>query len=299
MEGFADRLLEAVERKRSHVVVGFDPVYESLPPPVRAKHEALEYADECERTTEAYRDFLFALLVHLAPLVVAVKPQLAFFEAAGFRGYRLYEELVEAAHALEILVIADGKRGDIGSTAEAYARAHLEGAAADALTINPWLGSDAVQPFVRRVREAGKGMFVLVKTSNPGSADLQDLRLAAGDTVYERVGALLQEWARGTIGERGYASVGAVVGGTHRAQLVELRRQLPGIPFLVPGYGAQGAGADDLAGAFDEQGTGAVVNSSRGILYAYGSRKNMGWAEAAVEETKNMRAALWRAAGRG
>lgn len=298
MPHFADRLFKAVEEKRSHVVVGLDPDYCLLPPAVRDKHEALAYDDETQTRVAACREFLFRLLTELRSEAVAVKPQLAFYEALGSEGYRLYEEVVEAAHSLGYLVIADAKRGDIGSSAEAYAAAHLDAAGADAVTVNPWFGSDGLEPFLSRAREGGKGVFVLVKTSNPGSADLQEQALASGRRVYERVADLLRGWTEGTVGESGYANVGAVVGATYPAQAAELRSALPGVPFLVPGYGAQGATAADVAGAFDAAGSGAVVNSSRAILYAYRFRSGH-WAEAARAEAAAMRAALWQAAGRG
>ena len=294
---FADRLLAAIETKRSHVVVGLDPDYALLPPVLREKHEALDCEDEIQRRVEAYREFLLRLLVELRAETVAVKPQLAFYEALGARGFQLYEELVDAARSLGYLVIADAKRGDIGSSAEAYAAAHLDVVGADAVTVNPWFGTDGLEPFLRRAREGGKGVFVLVKTSNPGSADLQDQELSSGVPVFERVADLLAGWAAGSVGASGYSNVGAVVGATHPVQAAKLRLMLPGVPFLVPGYGAQGGAAADVAGAFDAGGTGAVVNSSRAILYAYRVRPGH-WAEAARAEAAAMRAALWKAAGR-
>ncbi len=298
MTHFVDRLLEAVERKRSHVVLGLDPDYPLLPPEVRHKHEALDYEDDLEMRAAAYREFIFRLLCDLTDEAVAVKPQLAFYEALGSRGYALYEEVVATASSLGYLVIADAKRGDIGSSAEAYAAAHLDVAGADAITVNPWFGTDGLEPFLARARTQGKGLFVLVKTSNPSSTEIQDEVLSSGRRVYEHVAGLLSGWAVGTEGTRGYASVGAVVGATHPAQAAELRAALPGIPFLIPGYGAQGASAADLAHAFDGAGTGSVVNSSRAILYAYRSGPG-DWAAAAKAEAAAMRAALWRAAGRG
>jgi len=294
---FADSLLAAIQTKRSHVVVGLDPDYALLPPALRDKHDALDYDDDIQRRVEAYREFLFRLLSELEAEAVAVKPQLAFYEALGARGFRLYEELCVAAHSLGYLVIADAKRGDIGSSAEAYAAAHLDVVGADAITVNPWFGGDGLEPFLRRARERGKGVFVLVKTSNPGSADLQDQELSSGRRVFEQVADLLHGWTAGTVGASGYSNVGAVVGATHPVQAAQLRRVLPGVPFLVPGYGAQGGAAADVAGAFDAAGTGAIVNSSRAILYAYRTRPGH-WAQAAKAEAAAMRGALWEAAGR-
>jgi orotidine-5'-phosphate decarboxylase len=296
-EHFADRLLEAIETKRSHVVGGLDPDYDLLPPQIRAAHEQARYATEEEMKVACYRDFLNALLQRLRSEAIAVKIQIAYFEALGARGYGLYEDVVAAARDLGYLVIADVKRGDIGSTAEAYAHAHLDVAGADAVTVNPYFGADGLEPFLRRAREEGKGVFVLVKTSNPSSAEIQDLDLLSGGPVYGRVADLVNIWGAGSEGSWGYRAVGAVVGGTHPAQGAALRRQMPGVPLLIPGYGAQGARAEDLSGFFDANGTGAVVNSARAILYAY--RNHPGdWKAAALREAQEMRAALWEAAGR-
>ena len=244
-----------------------------------------------------YREFLTGILESLQSEVVGVKIQIAYFEALGSQGYALYEDMVALAAEMGFLVIADVKRGDIGSTAEAYAHAHLDRAGADAVTLNPYFGTDGLEPFFRRVREAGKGVFILVKTSNHSSAELQDLRLQAGPTVYERVADSVNAWGEGTEGSRGYRSVGAVVGGTHPEQGAALRLRMPGVPLLIPGYGAQGARAADLAALFDAAGTGAVVNSARAILYAY-KKRDLDWTQAAKAEAAEMRAALWRASGR-
>ncbi len=297
-QNFADRLLDAIDRKKSHVVVGLDPDLALLPPGLRSEYflDGTEHPDR-EAVAACYRKFLGAIVGALADDAVAVKPQIAYFETLGAVGYALYEEVVRLSQEAGLLVIADVKRGDIGSTAEAYARAHLDLAGADAVTVNPYLGSDGVEPFVRRTRSAGKGLFVLVKTSNPSSAEIQDLSLTSGDTVYERVADLASLWGAGTEGLRGYHSVGAVVGGTYPSQGAALRMRMPGVPLLIPGYGAQGARAADLRGMFDSAGTGAVVNSARAILYAY--RKRGGdWLDAAIAETREMKAALWAAAGR-
>jgi orotidine-5'-phosphate decarboxylase len=280
---FADRLLAAIEAKQSHVVVGFDPDYDLIPSDVTDAHRREAYGSEREMKAACYRQFLGAILETVCDDAVAVKIQIAHFEALGALGYALYEDLVKPARERGLLVIADVKRGDIGNTAEAYARAHLDGADVDAVTVNPYLGTDSVEPFVRRAREAGKG----------------DLELSTGEPLYRRIAGLVNEWGRGTEGTRGYRAVGAVVAGTHPKEGAELRAQMPGVPLLVPGYGAQGAQARDLAGLFDAQGTGAVVNSSRAILYAYRKQSGMDWQEAARREVKEMKAALWEAAGRG
>jgi orotidine-5'-phosphate decarboxylase len=295
---FADRLLEAIERKQSHVVVGLDPDVASLPPSLtQGRLPEGGAAAAPEVVASCYREFLYGLIDAVAADAVAVKPQIAYFEALGGVGYALYEEVVARAQAAGLLVIADVKRGDIGSTAEAYAKAHLDVAGADAVTVNPYFGTDGLEPFFMRAREAGKGLFVLVKTSNPSSAEMQDLQVAGGMTVFEHVADLVNGWGKGTEGTRGYRSVGAVVGGTHPSQGAALRRRMPGVPLLIPGYGAQGAKAEDLRPMFDESGTGAVVNSARAILYAYRKREGH-WLDAAQAETRDMKAALWAAAGR-
>jgi orotidine-5'-phosphate decarboxylase len=295
---FGDCLLEAVERKRSHVVLGLDPEYGSLPPEVVTAHPAERYSGEAQMKVACYRDFLATLLPAVASEACAVKIQIAYFEALGAAGYALYEEMVGLAKSLGYLVIADVKRGDIGSTAEASAKAHLDVAGADAVTVNPYFGTDGLEPFFKRCREAGKGAYVLVKTSNPSSAEIQDVLLGSGEPVYARVADLVQGWGRDAVGARGYSSIGAVVGGTHPQQGALLRGRLAGVPFLIPGYGAQGATAADLSALFDAAGTGAVVNSARAILYAYRKAPGRHWVDAARDEAAAMRAALWEAAGR-
>jgi orotidine-5'-phosphate decarboxylase len=296
---FADRLLEAIEAKKSHVVVGFDPDFDLLPAELRAAHDPAAYPSEEDMKAACYREFLLSILEVVHGDAVAIKMQCAYFEALGATGYRLYEDLIRPVQETGCLLIADAKRADIGSTAEAYARAHLEVAGADAMTVNPYLGTDSVEPFVRRVHEAGKGVFVLVKTSNPSSGEIQDLELASGEPVYERVARLVMSWGEGTAGQTGYRSVGAVVGGTHPREGERLRALMPGIPLLIPGYGVQGASAADLSGMFDARGTGAIVNSSRAILYAYRKEPGVHWRDAARREAREMKQSLWRAAGRG
>lgn len=289
---FADRLAAAIESKRSHVVVGLDPDYASLPAELRG--EAGPQPDAAGMAA-AYRQFLEDLLRELSEVAVAVKIQLAFFEALGAAGYQLYLDLVARAHDLGYLVIADAKRGDIGNTSEAYARAHLDVAGADAMTVNAYFGTDGMEPFLRRAREEGKGLFVLVKTSNPGSRELQDLVLVDGRPVYRAMASLVEGWGAAARGQSGLSAVGAVVGGTHPAQARELRSALPSTPFLIPGYGSQGATAQDMAGLFGPEGVSAVVNSARAILYAY-KKRPLAWREAARREAEEMRDALWRVA---
>jgi len=291
---FADRLLEACAARGGPVCVGLDPRWEDLPARIRKGH-----GEDAEGRAAAILEFNRAVIAVAAPLVPVVKPNVAFYEALGPAGFRCYMETVAAARDAGLLVIGDVKRGDLGNTAEAYAEAHFDLAGADALTLSPYLGLDSLEPFLRRCREGGRGVFVLVKTSNPGSADLQDLE-TGNLRVFEEVAILVRGWAKGDglVGARGWSSLGAVVGATHPAEVALLRRMLPGVPFLLPGYGAQGGSAKDCAAAFDGKGDGGVVNSSRGILFAW--RKGplaekhgeARWEKAVEEAILEMRAAL-------
>jgi orotidine-5'-phosphate decarboxylase len=259
---FGDRLVEACAAKGGPVCVGLDPRWEDLPEAIRRSR-----GEDLDGRAAAILEFNRAVIRIVAPLVPVVKPNIAFYEALGAPGYRCFLETVAAAREAGLLVIGDVKRGDLGNTAESYARAHFEIAGCDAVTLNPYLGLDSIEPFLRRCRGSGRGVFLLVKTSNPGSADLQDLEVG-NLRVFEEVAILVRAWAagEGLVGARGWSAVGAVAGATHPAEVALLRRMLPGVPFLVPGYGAQGGTAKDCAAAFDAKGEGAVVNSSRGIV---------------------------------
>jgi len=263
MTHFADRLCAAVEQKGSCVVVGLDPRPEMLPPEFRPGPD-----DSAEVIAERIRLFHRHVIETVAPHAVAVKPQIAFFEVFGPAGLSAYLDAISFARARGLLVIGDIKRSDISSTAEAYAQAHLSPDGADAVTVNPYLGSDGLKPFIAKAAENGKGVFVLVKTSNTSAAELQDL-LVDGEPVYVRVGKLVRRLGAERVGERGYSLAGAVVGATQKESARVLRETMPEAFFLVPGFGAQGGGAEDCAPCFNRDGLGAVVNSSRGILYAY------------------------------
>jgi len=287
MNNFADRLFAAVDRKGSCVVVGLDPRVEALPPDLRERA-----AESLEAAAEAVLEFNRGVLDAVTPHVVAAKVQSAFYEALGWPGVRCYQQTIRAARERGLLTIADVKRGDIGSTAEAYARAHLDHFGADAVTLNPYLGSDAIAPFLDRTSR-GKGIFVLVRTSNPSSAELQDLD-AEGVPLHERVAALVREWGSARRGRQGYSAVGAVVAATYPAVAARLRELMPGVPFLVPGYGAQGATAEDCRPCFDGRGRGAVVNSSRGIIFAYAREAGRpgAWQEAVERAARRMKESL-------
>jgi len=257
MTHFADRLADAVRRKGNAVCVGLDPRWESLPAALRTADPAADYEAFCTRVLEI-----------VAPLVPVVKPQAAFFEALGPAGFVVLQRLMAKARELGLLTILDGKRNDIASTATAYADAAFGVWGADALTINGYLGRDAVEPFMASARKASGGVFVLVRTSNPGAGQFQDLE-CAGKPLYRHVGAAVTAWARENVGACGLGDVGAVVGATHPRELVLLRGEMEPVIFLVPGYGAQGGTAADVLPAFRPDGLGAVVNSSRGILFPY------------------------------
>ncbi len=270
---FADHLIEAVRRKQTPVLVGIDPRPEELP---------AGYLDRFPGTragiAEALRAFSCEVAEIVAPVVPALKFQSAFYEAYGPEGLAALHASVEFAKKLGLIVILDGKRNDIGSTAEAYARAYLGkvpvGEAfepswhADALTVNPFLGTDGVMPFVKIAAREHKGVFVLVRTSNNSAREFKDL-VCDGKPVYLHVADRLLNWNQGHQGRTGYGLVGAVVGATYPEELARLRAHLPGILFLIPGYGTQGGTAADIAAGFDEQGLGAIVNNSRGITFAY------------------------------
>lgn len=288
--GFADRLDAAVRRRKTPVLVGLDPRWESLPEkPLR---------DDWGARADAYLSFCRGVVDVVASLVPAVKPQAAFFEELGPPGMAALAEVVRYARQMGLLVILDGKRNDIGSTATAYANGFLgPGDAspwgADALTVSPYLGGDSLEPFVEMAKDRDAGIFVLVKTSNPGGGMFQDL-VADGTPLYRHVGRYVESMAAQSAGPCGYGLVGAVVGATYPEQLSELRAEMPHTWFLVPGFGSQGATARDVAGAFDGRGTGAIVNSSRAIIFAhrrdeytqrFGAKR---WQEAVEAATREM-----------
>lgn len=293
---FGDRLVAAATRKRSHVMLGLDPHLDLMPSSVTRRYSpsnresaAAMIAYYCEAIVEAISD-----------VVAFVKPQVAFFERLGPPGISALEHVVKRAHACELLVIVDAKRSDIGSTAAAYAEYYLGAGAlggldADAVTVNPYLGSDSLGPFVKYAHE-GKGVFVLAKTSNPGADELQDREInsvSGKKALYEAVGDLTLSLGEGTLGRSGLAALGLVVGATKVDQARVLRHLFPELPFLVPGYGTQGATAADVTVCFNDNGLGALVSASRSIMFAYKKRQDQhgdaSWSEAAREEAIVMR----------
>ncbi|HET8606502.1 MAG TPA: orotidine-5'-phosphate decarboxylase [Gaiellaceae bacterium] len=292
---FGDRLAEAVERKRSQLVVGLDPRIELLP--VELRGEATGGRDAAAGAVER---FCRGIVDAVCPHAVAVKPQLAFFEQLGADGLHAFEQVCDYAREAGLVVLADGKRGDIGSTARAYASAYLdaeEGAAprADALTVNPYLGRESIEPFLTACRARGGGIFCLVKTSNAG-ADVQDVTLSDGRPLWQHVAALVAEWGAELVGERGLSSVGAVVGATHPRAVADARRLMPQTVFLLPGVGAQGASPADLARAFTSGPASALVSASRSVIYAYRNGDD-DWRRAAGAEAGRLRAEVWAASG--
>lgn len=266
---FADRLAEAVERKGAPLCVGLDPMPDKLPDELRGPDLAASYELFCRGIVDA-----------VAEIAVAVKPQSAFFEALGSRGVAVFERVCEHARAAGLLVIADVKRGDIASTAAAYAEAFA--AIADAVTVNPYLGRDSLDPFLAY---EGLGVLILVKTSNPGSADVQDVPLADGRPLWQHVAGLVDELGADHVGASGLSSVGAVVGATFPREVAEARRLLPRSVLLLPGVGAQGGRAEDLAAAFSAGPGSALVTASRSVLYA---EPGAGWQEAAAAAAREL-----------
>lgn len=275
MKPFGDRLAEAVRRVGNPVVVGLDPRWQELPDPIKAMVGQLAdgpaAAQQGRAIAASYVLFCRDVIDVIATKVAAVKPQVAFFEQLGPAGMVALGDVIRHAHARGLLVIVDAKRHDIGSTAEAYADGWLGPESpwgGDALTIGPYLGDDSLAPFVTAAEVRDAGLFVLVKTSNPGGGQFQDLQ-ADGQPVYRHVAAHVEKLATQSAGESGYGSVGAVVGATYPAQLAELRAAMPHAWILVPGYGSQGGTARDVKPAFDQHGLGAVINNSRAIIFAH------------------------------
>jgi orotidine-5'-phosphate decarboxylase len=296
MEHFADRLAEATRAKGSAVCVGLDPRWDRLPEEIRRRHPQ----GTLSSVARAYEEFCARVIDLVAPLVGVVKPQSAFFEMCGPMGMRALRRTLRRARRQGLLTIWDGKRNDIADTAAAYADAAFGGFRlgdrehpvwdADAATVNPYLGRDAVEPFLQSARRSGRGVFILVRTSNPGARLFQDLD-CGGRPLFQRVAEAVGAWSREDLGRSGYGSVGAVVGATYPAELAAIRQAIPEVPFLIPGYGTQGGAAADTAPAFRADGLGAVVNNARGIIYAF-SPEDRAWEGAIEVATRKMTAAL-------
>ena len=274
-----DKLIEKIKETNNPTVMGLDPRYDMIPEVVRKK-----YSNDLEGISKAILEYNKELIDNTYDIIPAIKPQLAFYEMFGIEGMKAFKETCKYAKEKGMIVIADAKRGDIGSTAKGYSNAYLGQTPIaeekisvfdniDFITVNPYLGVDSIKPFVEDCAEYEKGIFVLVKTSNPSSGELQDLKLKNRETVYEHVANLVEEWGEELRGKYGYSSVSAVVGATYPQQLKEIREKAPHTYFLIPGYGAQGGKADDIALGFDENGLGGIVNASRSLMCAYKSDK--------------------------
>ncbi|MGI6297984.1 MAG: orotidine-5'-phosphate decarboxylase [Saccharofermentanales bacterium] len=280
--GFAERLTAKISELANPTVLGLDPMLEYVPANIR-DYLSDRCSDQLLVAGMAITEFNRRLIDAVYDIIPAVKPQLAYYEQYGRPGMDAFYETCRYARTKGMLVIADGKRNDIGTTAAAYARAYLGEtqletesraiAEVDALTINPYLGSDGIEPFLEQCSLHSKGVFILVRTSNPSAGDLQDLKLADGRLVYESVADMVHKWGSGRAGASGFGPVGAVVGATYPHQAAGLRERLPEAIILVPGYGAQGATAADCAHNFTADGRGAIVNASRSLMLAYKKRE--------------------------
>ena len=272
-----DNLIQKIKETNNPTVMGLDPRYDMIPEVVRNK-----YSNDIEGISKAILEYNKELIDNTYDIIPAIKPQLAFYEMFGIEGMKAFKETCKYAKEKGMIVIADAKRGDIGSTAKGYSNAYLGQTKIgeetisvfdniDFLTVNPYLGVDSITPFVEDCIKYDKGIFVLVKTSNPSSGELQDLKLENGEKVYEHVASLVEKWGEKVRGETGYSSVAAVVGATYPEQLKEIREKAPHTYLLIPGYGAQGGKAVDIALGFDANGLGGIVNASRSLMCAYKS----------------------------
>ncbi|MGL4739084.1 MAG: orotidine-5'-phosphate decarboxylase [Cellulosilyticaceae bacterium] len=277
-----DRLIREIQKKENPTVVGLDPTYSMIPKFIQ--DEMLEkYGKTPKAVAEMFIKFNKAIIDEVHDLIPSVKPQIAMYEQYGLEGLRAYMETTEYAQSKGLVVIGDIKRGDIASTAAAYA-GHIAGVAIegehfdlwseDAVTLNPYMGFDGIDPFIKACNERDKGLFILVKTSNPSGKEMQDLIVQDGDPIYNKAADLVSSWGELAMGDLGYSKIGAVVGATYKEQGIALRKRMPHTFFLVPGYGAQGGSGEDLKGYFDKDGMGIIVNSSRGIIAAYNQNRD-------------------------
>ncbi len=274
-----DRLIERIAKTQNPTVVGLDPTLDFIPNKIKNKAFS-EHGETLKGAAAAVYRYNKLIIDGIADIVPAIKPQSAFYEALGFHGVRTFYKTIKYAKKQGLFVIADGKRNDIGSTVAQYSNAYLgttivgdnefEAFGADALTVNGYEGTDGIAPLVDNCKKHDKGIFVLVKTSNPSSGELQDLKIGDKE-VYSVMGDLCTKWGEDNIGKYGYSAVGVVVGATYPQQLTQLREQLKSSVILIPGYGAQGGGAGDVAPGFDKNGCGAIVNASRSIITAWKS----------------------------
>ena len=276
---FADRLFDAVKSKKTALTVGLDPVYNRLPDEIKS-HRYMNDETDAAAAVDAIFDFCTQTMRIIAPMVPAVKMNIAYFEKYRWEGLETYYSLISEADDLELEIIGDVKRGDVGHTAEVYAETHLQNPelvgqedvlVPDAITINGFAGVDGIEPFAQMADSQGKGVFVWVHSSNPSAADIQDFMGANGQMMYEKFAEIVNDIAvkPGRVGKSGYSNIGMVVGGTSAEKSASLRRKYDKIWFLIPGYGSQGASAEDCVKFCKTDGTGALINASRSIIYAY------------------------------
>lgn len=276
MKNAIDLLIEKIKETENPTVIGLDPRYEMLPKCVTGK-----YPQTLEGVSKAIIEYNKALIDATCDIIPAIKPQIAFYEMYGIAGMQAFKETCEYAKQKGMIVIADIKRGDIGSTAQGYSNAYLGKTKIgdieekiydiDFVTVNPYMGTDCVKPFIEDCKKYNKGLFILVKTSNPSSGEIQDEKLETGEEVYTKVAKLVENWGEELRGEYNYSSIAAVVGATYPEQLKQIRKTAPHTYFLIPGYGAQGGKAGDIALGFDINGLGGIVNASRSLMCAYKS----------------------------
>lgn len=299
-----DKLIERIIELQNPACVGLDTDFNYLPEEM--KRDVFTFEEVSERIAE----FNMNIIDKISDIVPSVKVQVAYYEMYGHAGMQAFEYTLNYARGRGLIVIADCKRNDIGSTAGCYSKAYLgktdingkqsRAFAADMLTVNGYLGYDGIKPFIEDVTAHDKSIFALVKTSNPSSGEFQNLKLENGKFIYEQMGELVQEWGKTTVGKYGYSEVGAVVGATHPEEAARLRKQMPNTFFLIPGYGAQGGSAEMLKVCFDKRGLGGVVNSSRGIICAYKNPQYSGmtYSEAARAACIDMQQDLLGAIGK-
>ncbi|QSZ26692.1 orotidine-5'-phosphate decarboxylase [Aceticella autotrophica] len=271
---FIDNLIEKIKDKKNPTVVGLDPRIESIPKFLKDMAYNI-HGENVKGICEALYLFNKGIIDEIYNIVSAVKLQVAFYEAYGAEGFKVFFKTAEYAKEKGIFVIADVKRGDIADVAKMYSKAYLQHKSIDAITVNPYMGEDTILPYIDDMIKFGKGLFILVKTSNKGSGDIQDLKTNKG-LVYENVAEMVNRISKMVLGKSGYSSIGAVVGATYPEVAKILRKQMPYCLFLVPGYGAQGATVDDIKNCFDNNGLGAIINSSRKVIFAY---KSPNWSE--------------------